>query len=169
MAEKKVDPMSNPEAPGNAVIAFDTGDVPHVLSQIARLGEGLKAEFDLIAGRMSWLVIAESFIFSAFATATAGYRPDHPRAGGLRYQGWVLPFVGMVLAACVYAALLAALSAIRTLKIQRDRMMTGLPGQLRIDLISAQSREQLWGNLPTHIIPPILFLVWAVAYVLVLI
>ena len=85
MPEKTGDPMSNPEAPGNAVIAFETGDIPHVLSQIARLGEGLKAEFDLIAGRMSWLVIAESFIFSAFATATASYRPDHPLAGMLRY------------------------------------------------------------------------------------
>jgi hypothetical protein len=169
MTEKTGDPISNPEAPSNAVIPFEPGDIPHVLAQIARLGEGLKAEFDLIAGRMSWLVIAESFIFSAFATTTAGYRADHPLAGVLRYLGWILPLVGMVLAACVYAALLAALSAIRTLKIQRDRMMTGLPGQLRIDLISAQSREQLWGNLPTHIIPPILFLVWAVAYVLVLI
>jgi hypothetical protein len=85
MAEKKVDSLSNPKAFGNTVIVFETGDIPHVLSQIARLGEVLKAEFDLIAGRMSWLVIAESFIFSAFATATASYRPDHPLAGMLRY------------------------------------------------------------------------------------
>jgi hypothetical protein len=96
MAGKEVDPMRNPEAPGNAVIAFETGDIPHVLSQIARLGEGLKAEFDLIAGRMSWLVIAESFIFSTFATATASYRPDHPLAGVLRYLCWILPLVGDV-------------------------------------------------------------------------
>ena len=161
--------MSNPEAPGNTVIAFETGDIPHVLSQIARLGEGLKAEFDLIAGRMSWLVIAESFIFSAFATATASYRPDHPLAGLLRYLGWILPFVGMFMAACVYVAILAALSAVHTLKNQRDRMMAGLPSQLRIDLISAHSREQLWGNLPTHTIPALLFVVWAVAYVFVII
>jgi hypothetical protein len=169
MAAKKVDSVSDPEALGDTAIAFETGDIPHVLSQIARLGEGLKAEFDLIAGRMSWLVIAESFIFSAFATATASYRPDHPLAGVLRYLGWVLPFVGMFMAACVYVAILAALSAVHTLKNQRDRMMAGLPSRLRIDLISAHSREQRWGNLPTHIIPPILFLVWAVAYVLVLI
>jgi hypothetical protein len=166
MAEKKPDPVSNPEAPGDAMIAFEAGDVPHVLSQIARLGEGLKAEFDLIAGRMSWLVIAESFIFSAFATATASYRPDHPAAGVLRYLAWILPFVGMFMAACVYVALLAALSAVQTLKKQRDRMMAGLPSQLRIDLISTDSRVQLWGNLPTHSIPPVLFLVWAAAFVL---
>ena len=63
--------MSNPEAPGNTVIAFEQGDIPHVLSQIARLGEGLKAEFDLIAGRMSWLIIAESFVFSAMGVQFA--------------------------------------------------------------------------------------------------
>jgi hypothetical protein len=160
--------MSNPKATGDDVVSFGPGDVPHVLSQIARLGEGLKAEFDLIAGRMSWLVISESFIFSAFATATASYRPDHPLVGVLRYLGWILPFIGMFLAASVYAAILAALSAIDSLKSQRDRMMAGLPSQLRIDLISAQSRRQWWGNLPAHVIRPVLFLVWAVAYVFAL-
>jgi hypothetical protein len=155
--------MNNPN-PRDDVISFEPGDVPHVLSQIARLGEGLKAEFDLIAGRMSWLVIAESFIFSAFATAIANYRPDHPAAGGLRFLAWVLPFVGMVLSLTVYVAILAALSSIDLLKSQRDRMMAGLPVQLRIDLISAQSRQEWWGNLPTHVIPPILLLVWAIAY-----
>ena len=162
-------PMSNgPEPPRDVTIAFEPCDVPHVLSQIARLGEGLKAEFDLIAGRMSWLVIAESFIFSAFATATASYRADHPLLGVLRYLAWVLPIVGMFLAACVYVAILAALSAVDSLKNQRDRMMAGLPGQLRIDLISARSPKQWWGNLPAHVIPPVLFLVWAGACVLAL-
>ena len=157
------------ELPGDDVISFEPGDVPYVLVQIARLGEGLKAEFDLIAGRMTWLIISESFIFSAFATAIANYRPDHPVIGGLRFLVWVLPFVGMILAACVYVAILAALSAIDTLKGQRDRMMAGLPAQLRIDLISARSQQQWWGNVPAHVLPPVLFLVWAVAYAFVFI
>jgi hypothetical protein len=157
------------ELPGDDVISFEPGDVPYVLAQIARLGEGLKAEFDLIAVRMTWLVISESFIFSAFATAVANYRPDHPAVGGLRFLLWVLPFVGMFLAVTVYLAILAALSAIDTLKGQRDRMMAGLPAQLRIDLIATRSRQQWWGNVPAHVLPPVLFLVWAVAYVFVLI
>ena len=41
------------EQPGDDVITFDPGNVPHVQPHIARLGEGRKAEFDLIAGRMS--------------------------------------------------------------------------------------------------------------------
>jgi hypothetical protein len=156
--------MSNSEPSGNDGICFEPGDVPHVLSQIARLGEGLKAEVDLISGRMSWLVIAESFIFSAFATAIASYRSDHPFAGGLRFLAWTLPFVGMVLAVCVYVAILAALIAIDTLKVQRDRLMAGLPIHLRIDLISSHSRTEWWGNLPAYVIPPVLFLVWTAAY-----
>jgi hypothetical protein len=160
--------MSNPEPSASDGISFEPGDLPHVLSQIARLGEGLKAEFDLITGRMSWLVIAESFIFSAFATAIANYRPDHPVAGGLRFLAWTLPFVGMFLAVCVYVAILAALSAIDTLKVQRDRMIAGLPSQLRMDLIAAHSRTEWWGNLPAYVIPPVLFLVWAAAFVFAL-
>jgi hypothetical protein len=48
--------MSNPSPPG----ALEPPDVPHALAQIARLGDTLKAEFDLIAARMSWLVISGS-------------------------------------------------------------------------------------------------------------
>jgi hypothetical protein len=75
----------------------------------------------------------------------------------------------MYLAVTVYLAVLAALSAVDTLKRQRDRMMAGLPAQLRIDLITVRSRQQWWGNLPAHLLPPVLFLVWAVAYAFVLI
>jgi hypothetical protein len=49
--------------------SFNPDEIPNALAQIARLTEGVKAEFDLIAGRMSWLAIAESFIFGAFAAA----------------------------------------------------------------------------------------------------
>lgn len=156
-----VDKQADPAGDRAATSAFEPADVPHALAQIARLGEVLKAEFDLVAARMSWLVIAESFIFSAFATATASYRPDHPLVGVLRYLACVLPVVGMFLAACVYAAILAALSAVAILKGQRDRMMAGLPPQLRIDLISGHSWQEWWGNLPALAIPPALFLIWA--------
>jgi hypothetical protein len=160
--------MSSPEPSGNDVIVFQSGDVQYVLSQIARLGEGLKAEFDLIAGRMSWLVISESFIFSAFATAIANYRPDHPAVGGLLFLAWVLPCVGIILTIFVYVAILAALSAVEKLKRQRDRMMAGLPAHLRIDLISTESPQEWWGDLPARALPPVLFLFWALAFLLAL-
>jgi hypothetical protein len=151
--------------PGNEADVFSSSDLPYALAQITRLHEGVKAEFDLIAGRMSWLVIAESFIFSAFATAIANYSPDHPLSKELAYLLRVLPLVGMVLAVCVYVSILAAHSALASLKNQREHMVGRLPRGLRIDLISAHSRVQWWGNLPTHVIPPVLFLIWAGALV----
>jgi hypothetical protein len=150
---------ANPSSAGPA--AFEPADVPNALMQVARLAEGVKWEFDLIASRMSWLVVAESFIFSAFATALANFRPDHPEAAGLGYLIRVMPLVGMFLAAPVYVAILAAHRAIRTLKTERESMIGRLPLQLRIDLIATGSRVQRWGDLPTLIIPPLLFAVWA--------
>lgn len=146
--------------PGDEAAAFEPGDVPHALAQITRLHEGVKAEFDLIAGRMSRLMIVESFIFSAFATAISNYRPGYPLARELVFLICVLPFVGMLLAACVYVSILAAHRAIDSLKTQRERMVRRLPRGLWIDLISSRTRVQWWGNLPTHVLPPVLFLVW---------
>jgi hypothetical protein len=145
---------------------FEPADIPNALMQVARLAEGVKWEFDLIASRMSWLVIAESFIFSAFATAIANYRPDHPQTAGLGYLIRVMPVVGMFLVAIVYVAIMAAHRAIYTLKTEREIMIGRLPLQLRIDLIATGSRVQKWGNLPTHTIPPLLFAVWAGAMVM---
>lgn len=153
----------------NSPAAFASEEIPHALTQIARLAEGVKSEFDLIAGRMSWLVIAESFIFSAFAAALASYRPEHRLGSVMLYLIWVLPLVGMFLAVCVYVAILAAHSALGSLKNQRDRMIECLPSQLWIDLISTRSRIQRWGNVPTHVIPPILFLIWAGALVILVV
>ena len=75
------------------------GDISHVLTQIARLAEGVKSEFDLVGSRISWLVIAESFLIPGFALALANYRPEHPFASELLYLVWAMPIVGMVLAA----------------------------------------------------------------------
>jgi hypothetical protein len=168
MSKEELSPTSDVDCQGR-ISHFNPDEIPHALAQIARLTEGVKAEFDLIAGRMSWLVIAESFIFGAFAASVSSYRPDHTFSVELLYLIRVMPVVGMFLAACVYVAILAAHSALSSLKTQRDRMIEWLPSRLRIDLISTKSRIQLLGNVPTHVIPPVLFLVWAGAFALLLI
>ena len=151
---------------GRDPAAFETNDIPHALAEIARPHEAVKSESDLISNRLTWLAISESFLFSAFATAVANYRDDLRLVRLLDYLMWVTPLVGMFLAASVYVAILAAHTAIGILKCQRDGMIARLPIQLRIDLISNQSRLQKWGNLPTHVIAPTLFLVWAGAFAL---
>lgn len=162
--------MNDSESPDDESTAFEPEDIPYALMQIARLGEGVKSEFDLIANRLTWLVIAESFSFSAFALAISNSHVEQRQlARELFYLKWVTPILGMFLAGCVYIAVLAAHTAVNVLKRQRDSLISRLPKQLRIDLISAQSRVQFWGNLPTHIIPPILFLTWVGVFVLLLI
>ena len=161
-------PMNHAES-SHSDAPLDPADIPLVLTQIARLADGVKSEFDLIGGRMTWLMISESFIFSAFVTAIASYRVDHPLRHSLLYLIWVLPVIGMVLTVCVYAAILAAHRAIAILKSQRDHMIEKLPSLLRIDLISNSSRAQWWGNLPTYLIPPLLFLTWAIGLALALV
>jgi hypothetical protein len=117
---------------------------------------------------MTWLVVSESFIFSAFATVLSTYRPDHHHALVLLYVLWAMPLTGIFLAAVVYFAVLAAHFAIRTLKLQRDRMIEHLPSDLWIDLISTRSRIQWWGNVPTYIIPPAFIAIWAGALAIML-
>jgi hypothetical protein len=159
--------MSDLKPPGGEA-ASAPGDIDRILIQVSRLADGVKSEFDLIAGRMTWLVIGESFIYSAFATSSASYSPDHRFAHSLLYLVWVLPFTGMLLAICVYMAILAAFSSINRLKDQRDRMIGRLPDYLQIDLIATSSRQQLWGNTPAHIIPLALFVTWAGMYLFLL-
>jgi hypothetical protein len=68
----------------------------------------------------------------------------------------------------VYAGILAAHREVAKLKEQRDRMIECLPERLRIDLIASRGRAQWWGDLPAHVIPPMLFCVWALGLILAL-
>ena len=148
---------------------FADTDIPYGLTQLGRLADADRAELDLIGMRLSWLVIGESFIFSAFATAVSNYDPNRKLALALLYIIWVMPLLGMLLAGCVYVAILAAQSAGDRLKEQRDRLMVRLPQHLRISLISTKSREHWWGNVPPRVIPPAIFLVWLGAFVCLLV
>jgi hypothetical protein len=148
---------------------FPPGEIPNAIAQIARLTEAVKSEFDLIAKRMTWPVVSESFTFSVFAAVLSTYRPDHHHAALLLYVLWVMPLTGMFLASAVYVTILAAHIALRSLKRQGDRMIEHLPRDLWIDLISTQSRIQWWGNVPTHIIPPVFIVIWLGALAMLLV
>ena len=140
--------------------ALDAAGVGHALTQIGRLGEGIKAQFDLIGVRMTWLVLSESFSFSAFTLTVANYDPAHRLAEVQLYLIWALPIVGMGLAVFVFVGIRAAHHATLRLKRQREVMMARVPDPLRVDLISSFSPEHWWGEVPQHAIPPIFFTVW---------
>ena len=140
--------------------SFAEADIVHGLIQLGRLTDAVRAELDLIGMRLTWLVISESFLFSAFAVSVPTYDSNRNLSGVLLYILWAMPLVGMLLAGCVYVAILAALRAGKRLIEQRDQMMERLPEHLRVSLISVQSREYWWGNVPPRVIPPTIFLLW---------
>ena len=148
---------------------FAEADIVHGMLQLGRVTDAVRAELDLIGMRLTWLVISESFLFSAFAVAVPTYDSSANLSGVLLYILWTMPLVGMLLAGCVYVAILAALRAGKQLIEERDQLMERLPEHLRISLISLHSQEYRWGNVPPTVIPPIIFLLWLGAFTSLLI
>lgn len=147
---------------------YERDDTSHILTQLGRFDDAIKAEFDLIGLRMTWLVVSESFIFTAFSIAVSNYRQESSGIvlilpDALHYLIWALPILGMLMASLVYIAIIAAHSAIYRLKNQRDGMTERLPLHLMIRPISRGDIQHRLGNIPPWGIPPLLFLAWALA------
>lgn len=134
--------------------------ISQVLTQLTRVGFAIDKELTLISERMSWLVISESFIFSAYTVAMANM--EKSRTLGL--LAWGMPVVGLLLALLVYPALLAADNAARRLKKVRQQFEQKLPEDLQLNLL-ATDREYFWGSIPAFVIPVMLILVWALIIV----
>ena len=136
-------------------------DIGFVLIQIGRLCEAIKAEFDLIGVRMTWLVTSQAFMFAAFANCVSNLR-----SGGqtlpttMRLLIGVLPVLGMIIALLVHIAIRAAHRATDRLKRDREALMHALPPNLQISLISSRDPEHSAGNLPAKNIPMVIIVVW---------
>lgn len=135
-------------------------ETSHLLAQLTRLGVAIDKELTLITERMSWLVISESFIFSAFTVAVA----NQEKTMVLSIFAWLMPLVGFLLAFFVYPALLAAHSTAKRLKEERQQFELRLPEDLRVNLL-ASKREHCLGTVPAFMIPAMLLLVWSVIFV----
>jgi hypothetical protein len=130
-------------------------EISQLLTQLTRIGFAIDKELTLISERMSWLVISESFIFSAFTVAVA----NQERVVILGLLAWIMPLVGFLQALFVYPALLAAARTAKRLKQERGQFELKLPEDLRLNL-RASAREQVLGDVPTYVIPVMLGLVW---------
>lgn len=132
-------------------------ETTQLLAQLARIGLAIDKELTLISERMSWLVISESFIFSAFTLAVA----NHEKTVVLVALAYLMLIVGSLLALLVYPALLAAHSTATRLKGERDRFEFRLPEALQVKLL-ASGREHFWGSVPAFTIPVMLIFAWSV-------
>jgi hypothetical protein len=143
-------PYSDPSNP--------TRDEPtQLLAQLARIGLAIDKELTLISERMSWLVISESFIFSAFTVAVANFE----KAVVLHALAYLTPLVGSLLTLLVYPALLAVHSTATRLKGERGRFEFKLPEALQVKLLASE-REHFGGSVPAFAIPVMLILAWSV-------
>jgi hypothetical protein len=145
-------------AAGEAMSSSD--ETSHLEMQLARLGSAIDKELGLINERMSWLVISESFIFSAFTTAIVSVE----RSRVLAVFTWLMPIVGLLLVLLVYPALLAAHHTANGLKAERGRFEAMLPEALRLQLL-ATKRDHFFGSVPTFAVPAMLIVVWMVVFV----
>lgn len=142
-------------------------NVPLVLGQVSRLSDAIKAEFDLIAARMTWLLSSQAFLIAAFATSLAAADSPHPDYQFVvRYLIYGLPFFGTAVCVLVALAIAAAHKVASRLKDQRDDFLSSVPQILRIDLVSSRDPEHVVGNLPAKVVPWLFAALWAVPIIL---
>jgi hypothetical protein len=135
-----------------------------LLTQLTRLGAAIDKELTLMSERMSWLVISESFIFSAFTVAVA----NHEKGMVLSALAYLMPLVGFLLALLVYPGLLAAHITAKRLKAERHQFELRLPEALQVRLL-APKRAHLLGSVPAFVIPVMLVLVWSAIIVVLVV
>lgn len=134
-----------------------TDETALLVRQLTRIGGAIDKELSLISERMSWLVVSESFIFSAFTVAVA----NHDNATVLKTLAYLMPLVGFLLALLVYPGLLAAHFTAKWLKDERHQFELRLPETLRVKLL-APKQAHLLGSVPAFVIPVMLLVVWSV-------
>lgn len=136
-----------------------TADMKH---RIDRLDSHIKFEFELTAQRVTYLAIAESFLFGSYAAAVAAIKKDPAQSldysPPLRNLIQTVPWIGVVLAGAVFAAVLCAISMIFKLKAVREGLEGSYPGVHRD--IGWKSLEHFVGLLPPIVIPASFFIAW---------
>lgn len=100
--------------------------------RIDRLDSHIKFEFELTAQRVTYLTIAESFLFGSYAAAVAVLKKDPAQALDyslpLNNLIHAVPWIGVVRAGVVFAAVLCAISMIFKLKAVREGLEGSYPG-----------------------------------------
>jgi hypothetical protein len=112
--------------------------------------ERLDAENSLVAQRVSWLILSQSFLFIAYTGALVA-RPTHAHAGQITRLLRAFPVLGLVIVAGVYVSIWAALLSIRALRRCFDSVE---PHQANpFDQVPGSGVRRL-GNVAAHL-PPI--------------
>jgi len=133
------------------------------LGRLKRLDDQIRMEYDLMGQRMSWMVISQSFLFSAVAL-TANNSVDPSMRKVLSLLRLLMPFVGILSCLFSMAAIFAARSVINRLKTLRNRLEDLFEQQNGDGFDRLGVRQTDWqhsfGNFPTSFLPLTLIGVW---------
>jgi hypothetical protein len=133
--------------------------------RIKRLDDQIRVEFDLIGHRMTWLVISQSFLFSAVSlTVNNSVNPSAVKISEL--LRWLIPIIGIITCISVGLATFAARSVINKLKRQRDPLESQDPTDYQLESIGVRSSswEHKIGNIPSLILPWVLCIAWFLVF-----
>jgi len=135
-------------------------------SRIERLDYHIRMEYDLMGQRMSWMVISQSFLFSAVAL-TANSSVDRSMHQVIELLRLLIPFIGVLSCLLSSAAIIAARSAINRLKHLRDALEDTFSVEYGIDKLGVRQSEWQYsfGNFPTSFLPFTLSFVWLIILV----
>ena len=130
--------------------------------RIKRLDDHIKFEFELTAQRVTYLAITESFLFGAYVSALAAFKSAPGQelvyADTLKQLVHAVPWIGVILAAAVVAAVVSAISMIFKLKAQRERLEGSTPG-VHPD-IGGRSLEHFVGLAPPLVVSVCFLIAW---------
>ena len=114
--------------------------------RLLRLDAHIRFEFELTAQRMTYLAIAESFLFSTFILALANSSSPNVHSLLIRMISMV-PWFGMLLATIVLASVIGSISLTRKLRRERFILEGEIPqSALHLD-VSHTNWEIVLGHL----------------------
>lgn len=144
---------------------------PDYLLKIAALVESqLQFEAGWTGQRMMWLVVSQSFLFSAFATTVKGGKPPFSMGNPESWLPWVLPLLGVSHSIAAYISIQSAQSVDRAIAQLRGKLgeqLQLLPGLETLPLLGPTNRTGAIrhtyrsGGWASQIIPITLTLAWA--------
>jgi len=146
-------------------------DIPALCSLGALVESKIAHEINLTGYRMTWMVVSESFLFSAFAVILGIAPSTMPTTA--RWLAVCLPFLGILLAFAVWPSLFAAgrvEHALLELRGSIDEELKRLAFGNWVNLGLASREPTLrytisWGEIPRRYVPGLLILGWVVALV----
>jgi hypothetical protein len=121
-----------------------------------RLDTMVKVNLDLVGHRMGWLLVSQSFLFTAFALAAAHvHSPSAVPA--LRLIVWLVPLIGIAVAALVGISIAAAIWVLWEIKGTRRRLEARLLAPYAASTgpssVPRHSIKDWLGHLPALVLP----------------